>query len=121
MKFDTNGDIYSKHHKVTIEIDNLTEAQAIAIEEYMAAWKFISEKKFFYWAAMAIDGFVDWAPNIKVNGHEPQRYMGDIGIRSGKVKFVQGDGLLLDEEMYFLDYYKIHKKLEEEQNGTPNE
>lgn len=118
MKFDTNGDMYSKHHKVTIEIDNLTKAQALAIEEYMAVWKYISDKKFFYWAAMAIDGFVDWSPNITVNGHEPERYMEDIGLRSGKVKFVQENGVMLDEEMYFLDYYKIHKKLEEEENGT---
>ena len=45
MKFNTEGDIYSKNHKVTIEIDNLTKAQALAIEEYMAAWKYISDKK----------------------------------------------------------------------------
>ena len=43
--------------KITIEIENLTEAQALALEELMATWQFISDKNFFYWTAFAIDGF----------------------------------------------------------------
>lgn len=113
MKFNTEI-VDPDNHKLTIEIDNLTEAQAIAIEELMAVWKFISEKKFFYWTAMCIDGFVDWNLNIKVNGKDPERYMGEIGDRTGKVKFEQPDGTLLKEEMYFLDYMKIQHKLNEE-------
>lgn len=112
MNFDTeNPDL--DRRTVKIEINNLTEAQALAVEELMAVWQFISDKKFLYWTAFLVDGFVDWSPKISVNGKTPERYMGDIGLRSGKVKFEQADGSLLDEEMYFLDYYKIHKSLEE--------
>ena len=100
--------------KITIEIENLTEAQALALEELMATWQFISDKKFFYWTAFAIDGFADWNPKITFNGSEPQRYMEDIGLRAGKVKFEQADGILLDEEMYFLDYQKIQNKIDEQ-------
>lgn len=98
---------------ITIELNNLTEAQAIAVEELMAVWQFISDKKFLYWTSFVIDGFVDWRPEIKVNGKTPERYLGDIGQRTGKVKFEQADGSLVDEEMYFLDYYKIHQSLQE--------
>lgn len=117
-------EIYNNRRKVTIELDNLTEAQAIAVEELMAVWKYIADKKFFYWTGFVIDGFVDWAPDIKVNGKEPERYMEDIGLRVGKVKFEQPDGSLLSEEMYFLDYYKIHNKLveaaKEKENNESN-
>lgn len=99
--------------KVTIEIENVTEAQALALEELMATWQFISDKKIFYWTAFLIDGFLDWSPKIIFNGREPQRYMEDIGLRAAKVKFEQFDGSLLDEEMYFLDYQKIQNKLNE--------
>lgn len=103
--------------KLTITIDNITEAQAIAVEELMSVWQFISDKKFFYWTAFAIDGFLDWNPKIKVNRRKPRRYMEDIGLRSGKIKIVQSDDSLVDEEMYFLDYYKIQKKLDEKNKG----
>lgn len=120
MKFDLdNPDPENK--TVKIEISGLTEAQAIAIEEYMAVWKFIADKKFFYWTAFAIDGFLDWNIDIKFNGKEPQRFMKEIGNRSGKVKFVQENGDELQEEMYFLDYLKIKKALEEENNNGANE
>lgn len=117
MKFDTtNPD--PDNRKLTIEIDNLTEAQAIAIEELMSVWQFISEKKFFYWTAMCIDGFVDWNLQIKVNGKNPERYLEDIGDRTGKVQFEQPDGSLLKEEMYFLDYMKIQHKLNEKKDSV---
>ena len=31
--------------KINVEFDNLTEAQAIALEEYFAVWMFLKEKK----------------------------------------------------------------------------
>ena len=106
--------------KLTVTFDNLTEAQALAIEELMAVWQFISDKKFFYWTGFVIDGFLDWNPKIRVNRRKPRRYMEDIGLRNGKIKIVQADGTLADEEMYFLDYYKIQHKLDEK-NKEKNE
>jgi hypothetical protein len=119
MNFSMDNDGFAKN-KVTIEIDNLTEAQSIAIEELMSVWQYISDKKFFYWTAFLIDGFVDWQCKIKVNGKSPERYMGEIGLRSGKVLFEQADGRHLPEEMYFLDYYKIQKNLDEKQKEKEN-
>lgn len=116
MKFNTEV-TDPDNKKLTIEIENLTEAQAKAVEELMAVWQFINDKKFFYWTAFCIDGFVDWNIKIKVNGNNPERFMEDIGDRSGKIKIVQSDGSLADEEMYFLDYMKIQHKLNEKKEA----
>lgn len=118
MKFNTEF-VDPDNQKLTIEIDNLTEAQAKSIEELMAVWQFISDKKFMYWTAFAIDGWLDWKPVIKVNGKDPERYMEDIGNRSGKIKVLQEDGSYADEEMYFMDYIKVQNKINEKRkNGS---
>ena len=114
MKFNlSNPD--PDNNKLVIEIDNLTKAQALAIEELMSVWQFINDKKFFYWTAFCIDGFLDWNMKIKVNGKNPERFMEDIGDRTGKIKIQQKDGTMLSEEMYFLDYLKIKNKLDEKE------
>lgn len=115
MKFNTEI-VDEDNQKLTIEIDNLTEAQAKSIEELMAVWQFISDKKFFYWTAFLIDGWLDWRPVIKVNGKYPERFMEEIGNRSGKIKILQEDGSYADEEMYFLDYMKVQNKLNEKKD-----
>lgn len=100
--------------KLNIEIDNITEAQALAIEEYLAVWQFIGkEKDMSLWTAFFADGLKDFAPEIKVNGNKPQRYMRDIGLRLGKVHILQTDESPLKQNMYFIDYLKIQDLLDE--------
>jgi hypothetical protein len=98
--------------KLSIEIDNITEAQALAIEDILATWLFLKEKKMSMWTAMFADGTNDFQPNIIVNGEEAKKYMGDIGWRVGKIGFKQDD-TYLDDEMYLMDYERIQKILDE--------
>jgi hypothetical protein len=98
--------------KLSIEIDNITEAQALAIEDILATWLFLKEKKMSMWTAMFADGTSDFQPNITVNGEEAKKYMGDIGWRVGKIGFKQDD-TYLDDEMYLMDYERIQKILDE--------
>jgi len=44
----------------------------------------------------------------KVNGEDPKRFMKDIGLRVGKVKFVTDEGDL-EDDMYLLDYEEFQK------------
>lgn len=100
--------------KLNIEINNITEAQALAIEEYFAVWQFIGvEKDMSIWTAFFADGLRDFAPDIKVNGESPKRYMKDIGLRLGKVDILQTDKAPLKQNMYFIDYLKIEDLLDE--------
>lgn len=111
MKFDLENPDPS-NCSLTVKIENLTKAQAVAIEELMAVWNFIGNKRFSLWTSFMCDGYADWNPKITVDGKEPQRFMGDIGLRAGKIKIVQSDESLVDEDMYFLDYMKIQENLE---------
>lgn len=100
--------------KINIEIDNLTEAQAIAIEEFLAAWYHIGNAgDISIWTGMFCDSKVDWNPQITIDGREPQRFMKDIGLRLGKVKMLQWDESEIIQNMYFCDPYKIESALNE--------
>ncbi len=102
--------------KLNIEIDNITEAQALAIEEYLAVWQFIGEQKdMSLWTSFFADGLRDFAPDIKVNGEAPQRYMRDIGLRLGKVNILQTDETPMLQNMYFIDYLKIQDLIDEDE------
>ena len=96
--------------KVTIEINNLSHGQARAIEEYFAVWKFLNEKNMSMWCSFFVDCQGKFIPTIKVNGESPRRFMKDIGLRVGKVKFVSEKGEEVDD-MYLLDYEKVEKAL----------
>jgi hypothetical protein len=101
--------------KMTVEFDHLTKAQAVAIEEYFAVWKALSEKNVSMWTAFFCDSEGNFMPSIKVNGKDPQRFMKDIGLRLGKVKFVTENGDL-PEDMYFIDFERVDKALENDQD-----
>jgi hypothetical protein len=110
--------------KVTIEIRNLSHGQARAIEEYFAVWKFLNEKNMSMWCSFFVDCQGKFIPSIQVNGQEPKRFMKDIGLRIGKVKFVSDNGEE-EDDMYLLDYEKVEKALAdtstEEQESSDSE
>lgn len=101
--------------KINVEFDNLTEAQAVALEEFLAVWMFLKEKNMSMWTAFFVDTAIDFKPVVKVNGEDPKRFMKDIGLRVGKVKFVTDEGEI-EDDMYLLDYERISKALEDESN-----
>jgi hypothetical protein len=98
--------------KVTIEINNLSHGQARAIEEYFAVWKFLNEKNMSMWCSFFVDCQGKFIPTVKVNGQSPRRFMKDIGLRVGKVKFVSEKGEE-EDDMYLLDYERVEKALAE--------
>jgi len=105
--------VYKNIMKIKIEIDNLTEGQAIAIEEFFAVWQFLNEKNMSIWTAFFVDCQGKFIPSIKVNGHKPERFMKDIGTRVGAIKFVTEEGDKPDQ-IYLLDYERVEKALKDD-------
>jgi hypothetical protein len=61
-----------RNRKMTIEIENLTVAQVIAIEDLMATWRFLGSVGSSRWTSFFADGDGDFRPKITVNGLKPQ-------------------------------------------------
>ena len=57
--------------KITIEIDNLTEAQEIAIKDLLSTWQSLGGVGSSRWTAFYADGDGDFRPKILVNGVRP--------------------------------------------------
>jgi hypothetical protein len=95
--------------KLNIEIDNITQSQAAAIEDMLALWSELGEQNASRWVAFFANGHEGFAPIIKVEGNFASRYKGDMGQRWGKVAFNNKNNE--DEELetvYFIDPHKIH-------------
>lgn len=58
--------------KITIEIDNLTEPQAIAIENLLANWRFMGSAGMSRWTSFYCDGDGDFKPKILIDGRKPE-------------------------------------------------
>ncbi len=99
--------------KLTIEFDHLSEAQALAIEEFFAVWHFLNEKNMSMWTSFFVDCGGKFIPSIKVNGKKPERFMKDIGLRVGTVKFVTENGEE-EDQMYLLDFERVEKALKDD-------
>lgn len=117
MKFNTE-----EGNSLTVKFENLTDAQAKAIEEFLAVWQFFSDtKEFSMWTGFWCDSRVDFNPKITVNGRSPKRFMQDIGLRMGKVKMLQWDNSEIIQNMYFCDYMRIEEALAKDPNYDPEE
>jgi len=58
--------------KLEIVIDNLTEAQAIAIEDMLRQWEMLASWGSSRWTAFYADGDGNFRPKIMVNGTRPE-------------------------------------------------
>ena len=96
--------------KITIEIDNITEAQRQAIEDMMALWQHLGEQGGSRWTAFFSDGNGGFCPEITVDGKPAERFTADIGVRWGQVAFLTSDGHTL-EEMYLMDYDRVDRAI----------
>ncbi len=104
--------------KLNIEISNLTEAEALAIEDYFATWLFLKDKNMTLWTSFLVDCAGEFDPVITFDGKNPEKYMGDIGWRVAKVGFKNPDGEYLDDDMYMIDSLLIQKKLDNPSEDT---
>lgn len=93
-----------------IEIDNITEAQARAIEDMLALWQHLGAQDGSRWTAFFADGNGGFQPEITVDGRPAERFTPDIGVRWGQVAFLNADGHVL-EEMYLMDYERVNRAI----------
>ncbi len=100
--------------KLNIEIDNLSKGQAKAIEDMLAVWLLLIEKEKGRWVSMYINGTNGFYPEISVNGKAPERYLENIGPRWNTINKDTDD----EDEVYFLDYERIEKLLDKEDNDS---
>jgi peroxiredoxin len=61
----------NNHKKIVIEIDNLTEAQIIAINDMLATWQWLGGVGSSRWTSFYADGDGDFRPKILVDGKQP--------------------------------------------------
>ncbi len=59
--------------KIVIEIDNLTEAQVIALCDIFALWEHLGNIGSSRWTAFYADGDGNFQPKITVDGKKPER------------------------------------------------
>ena len=98
--------------KLNIEIDNLTEAQSLALQDFFATWLWLKEKNMTLWTSFLVDCAADFDPKIKINDKDPEKYLEDIGWRVAKVGFKNPEGDYLDDDMYMMDYLLIQRNLD---------
>jgi len=85
--------------KRTIEIDNLTAAQAIAIEDMLATWVQLGGQGGSRWTAFYADGDGNFRPKILIDGRKPSK----TGLIDSKELW----GKLEGSEIYRIDFDKI--------------
>lgn len=56
-----------------IEINNLTEAQAVALEDLLSTWMNLGSVGASRWTAFFADGDGNFRPDIKVDGKRPRK------------------------------------------------
>ena len=58
--------------KIVVEIDNLTKAQEIALNDFFANWQSLGSMGSSRWTAFYADGEGDFRPKITINGEKPK-------------------------------------------------
>jgi len=95
-----------------IRIDNLTKAQAIAIEDMLGIWMALSSAGSSRWVSFYADGDGNFHPKILVNGRKPQTTMlGDPRTRWKRFNEIHDEG-------YFIDFDAIAGALREKARMT---
>ena len=57
---------------INVEISNITEAQAIALEDMFSTWIYLGEIGSSKWTCFYADGDGNFRPKIEVDGNEAQ-------------------------------------------------
>lgn len=84
---------------ITVQIDNLTDAQALAVEDLMATWASLGRAGSSRWTAFYADGDGNFRPRITVNGNTAQA----CTLTDPKARWKRIDG----NDMYMLDFDRI--------------
>lgn len=87
--------------KLNVEIDNLTDAQAIALEDFFRTMVWCGNIGTSRWTSFFSDGDGNFRPKIKVNGEDPKF-----------TELIEREKLWVDNE-YRIDFDAIAWKLRE--------
>ena len=94
--------------KITVEIDNITEAQAIALEDMFAKMVTLGNIGGSRWVAFFSDGDGNFRPKIKVNGNDAK----DTDIIDTKKLWKP----MNDSDVYKMDFDSIAWALDDEEH-----
>ena len=103
-----------------IEIDNLTESQAIALEDMLATWQWLGSAGASRWTAFFADGDGNFQPKITIDGRKPEKTRlietGFPNVNQNHeywrtIKIKSGDEWRDAYEVYMIDFDSIAWKL----------
>jgi hypothetical protein len=94
--------------KMVIEIDNLTPAQKLAIEDMLATWVSLGQMGSSRWTAFFADGDGNFHPKVTVDGEDAQPCkLTDREKRWRDAAFATLDGGSISTDMYMIDFDEI--------------
>lgn len=97
-----------QNEKMVIEIDNLTLAQKLAIEDLLATWSNLGKMGSSRWTAFFADGDGNFHPNVTVDGEKPEHCkLTDPKKRWRDAAFSTSDGGAISTDMYMIDFDEI--------------
>ena len=85
-----------KKTKIIIEIDNITEAQSIALQDLFATWVSLGNMGSSRWTSFFADGDGNFRPEIKVNGEKAKYAAKDIITDEKRKELWKGNEYKID-------------------------
>jgi hypothetical protein len=110
------GCMSNHNEKMVIEIDNLTKAQKLAIEDLLATWSNLGKAGSSRWTAFFADGDGNFHPKVTVDGHtaEPCK-LTPRSERWKETAFTTNDGNIISTDFYMVDFDEIAMALRKEE------
>jgi len=102
----------SERYKITVEIDNLTEPQSLAIQDMLRLWMELAGVGASRFTAFFADGDGDFRPQIVVDGKPPERCL--AGHTDDKHRWRDGG------DVYYIDFDEIAWWLRSERENIPS-
>lgn len=103
--------------KITIEIDNLTEPQRLAIEDILSMWQHLGCIGSSRWTAFFADGDGNFRPKITINGRKPERCKLTDRKKRWKTLWYEDQYGQHPQEMYLLDFDELAWAMHEDQTS----
>lgn len=114
-----------ENKKVIIEMNNITDAQAIALEDMLATWVSLGHLGSSRWTAFYADGDGNFRPEILIDGRKPEKtklmtqkeLWSDIKIKiaPNKQNGLKETTWYPESEVYMIDFDDIAWKLRDDE------
>lgn len=100
--------------KMVVEFGDLTEAQALALEDLFALWNYMGSVGRSRWTAFFADGDGNFQPGITVDGRKPQRWNMPQEKKRWKRLMDVDDTRPRPDDFYLIDFDAIAWTLHDE-------